>query len=179
MGLLLLVSATVMAAACGNDDADPRDLDITVTAEVVETDAPVTVEATTIRALDADRLAHEVSVTWNGEGEALLEDARFTHHVERNRNAHLIIAGRGCGATIFNGTVGFNCTEDLQVIRLQPGENHHYPVVIYLELENLPLRPGVFVADERVRWMLSDDPSQSMPDPPDGEFTIRLTYTVE
>jgi hypothetical protein len=180
MVLLILTSVAAMAVACGDDDTDPGDLTITVVAEPLETDAPVTVEATGIDATGRDTFAHQVRVSWDGDGEALLEDARFTHHVEGNGNAHLIIAGRGCGTALFNGdTVGFHCTDDLQVIRLKPGETHHYPVTVFPEVETLRLRPGVFVADERIRWLLSDDPNRVMPDPPDGEFTIRLTYTVE
>jgi hypothetical protein len=180
--ILALVAATLLLAACdddGNGNGGSTDVErITVTAEVVQPAAPVTVEATEVGPITDGEASHGVRVTWNGDGPARIDDARFTHHVEE-AGGHLITAGRGCGASWDeqSNEIMHPCQDDLQIIELSPGDTHEYPVVVHLEVGDLALAPGTYVIEEPIAWWSppTDDPR----DAPAEQFTIRLTYTVE
>lgn len=155
---------------------DGTALNVTVTASVVEASAPVTVEASPVTANAQGRGTHTVSVTWDGQTAAQLDDARFTHDAAADTGeGHLVIAGRGCGADWNEETeqVSHICILDFQQIVLQPGETHEYPVTIHPEVGPLALAPGTYTIEETIEWW-----------PPNAElsarqsFTVRLDYTV-
>jgi hypothetical protein len=177
-----LVVSVLAFGACGNDGGavDPGDLTISVAAELVEADAPASVEATPLRDAGEGRLAHEVRVTWEADRPAILDDARFTHWVEEGAG-HLVLAGRGCGPDWDDASqqVVHLCTRDLRLVWLEPGKSHDYPVVVYPQVGPLQLARGTHIVDEVVRWAYADDPLSADLATPDGEFTIRLSYTVE
>ncbi|MCC6387437.1 MAG: hypothetical protein IT302_08650 [Dehalococcoidia bacterium] len=163
--------------ACNGDDDD--ELRVIVTAAIVEVGAPATVEATDVTASERGTLMHNVRVTWRGQEQAFLDDARFTHH-EAN-GGDLVLAGRGCGAE-WDATlrhVTHPCTADLQIVRLEPDESHAYPVWIFPEVGPLALKPGTYVVDQPIPYW-GGGPQVQVPDydRPEGEFTIRLTYEV-
>lgn len=144
-----------------------------VHASVVDSSAPVSVQATPVEESDGE-LAHGVRVTWNGDAEVRLDDARFTHHVSAaSGGGDLVTAGRGCGAnwSEATGQVEHFCTDDLQFIDLAPGETHEYPVTIVPDLEGLSLEPGTYTVEETIGWMPLDGGTGE-------EFTVRLTYIV-
>lgn len=177
---VLLIVATLFVIACDENDAPPAALDIAVRADIVDGDAPVAATATAVSDAPDGALAHEVRVEWEGDETVILDDARFTHHV--SNGGDLVLAGRGCGAEWDEelDRVTHMCTDDLQIIRVAPGESHNYPVRIYPEVPPLQLTPGTYVVDERVRWWLAPDGDfDSFGEEPDGAFTIRLTYEVE
>ncbi len=153
----------------------PPAFDITVTAEVVEADAPVTVEATDVVA-DADgRYSHGVVVTWNGTTQAILDDERFTHHVTNEAgDGDLVTAGRGCGAewSEQDEEVIHPCTLDLRVHPVDPGESHEYPVAVYPQVGPLTLEAGTYVVDQVVSWWRPGAEETQQ------QFTVRLTYEV-
>ena len=171
------LTGTFVLSCGGNEDND--DLEISIRAEVTGQDAAVEVSATPLEVGEAGRLVHEVRVTWRGEGAVFLNDARFNHHVQQE-GSDLVLAGRGCGAewSEEEQRVVHVCNDDLQIPRLEPGETHAYPVAVYRGLGPLKLdRAGTYVAEERVRWWSADGNGQwDGADPPDGEFTIRLSY---
>jgi hypothetical protein len=177
-----VVVSVLAFGACGNDDddVDPGHLTVSVAAEVVEPDAAASVEATALRDAGEGRLAHEVRVTWEADAPAILDDARFTHWVEEGAG-HLVLAGRGCGADWEEASeqVVHVCTADIQLVWLEPGQSHDYPVRVYPQVGPLQLARGIYVVEEVVRWTYSDHPSSADLGTPEGEFTIRLTYTVE
>ena len=150
----------------------PPAFDISVTATVLESGAPVSVGTTPVTMADG-RYSHGVRVTWNGTGTATLDDARFTHQVvAEDGTGDLITTGRGCGANWneSSGEVFIACTADLQIIELDPGEAHQYPVTITPSIGPKQLEPGTYIVDEPIAWQPASGTG--------GQFTIRLTYTV-
>jgi hypothetical protein len=156
-------------------------VNVTVSAEVVETDLPASATTTPIVQIDtADGpLSHEVVVTWDGGEPIVLDDARFTHHIEGD-NGDLVTAGRGCGVQ-WEGELLQACTADLQIIHLEPSEQHAYPVRIYTEVGPLTLGPGTYVLEETIPYWTGDGIGENgIPSADaDGSFVIRLTYDVE
>jgi hypothetical protein len=179
MRAAVLIMAGLLAA-CGTPAVDDPEA-ITVTVEVVEADAPVSVSVTDLIRQDG-LLRHAVRVTWEGDGPAVLDDARFTHRVSGDDGV-LLVAGRGCGWNWFDDMeeLAGVCTDDLQIIEVAPGGSHEYPVAIHPEVGPARLGPGTYVVEEPVAWALRDE-EQEFPDPPgvdpDGVFTIRLVYDV-
>jgi hypothetical protein len=177
---LFVSIAGALAFACGGgDDGEPGMFVVRV--EAAGAGAPVSVEATGIREAEGGLLAHEVRVTWNGDGDAILDDARFTHHARGQGGGDLVLAGRGCGADwdAERGEVTHPCTADLRVVRLAPGETHAYPVFVYPAVGPLRLdRTRTYVVEEVIRWW--DASGSEGPAPPEGDpagqFTVRLTY---
>lgn len=170
----LLFTAAVVSQA-GAQSAPGSDLDITVTAEVVDADAPISVEATEVT-MDAEgQPSHGVVVTWNDEDEAILGDERFTHHVTaESGEGDLVIAGRGCGASWAEAEeeVIFPCTLDLQAFPVEQGDSHEYPVTIHPQVGPLTLQPGTYEVDQVVTWWRPDAEDDQQ------QTTIRLTYQV-
>src|SRR5690606_16213561 len=97
-GLLAVALANPVGAQTAGDAPGP--FDVSVTAEVVGTGAPITVDTTAVTE-DADgRLTHGIEVTWTDSGNAVLGDERFTNHVSaQDGEGDLVTAGRGCGAS--------------------------------------------------------------------------------
>ena len=179
---LVLAGAVVLGAAC-DDAGGAEPVVISVVAEAVVPGIPVTVSATEPGAPDDEgRRGHSVSVRWDGDERIVLDDSRFTHHVEVG-DGHLVTAGRGCGAqwSEEDDDVIQACTDDLQIIRLEPGESHVYPVVIYPEVGPLRLEPGTYTFDEPVRyWDTSVQDGEGFPNgDATGTLTVRVTYVVE
>jgi hypothetical protein len=170
---------TVVAGACGDDDDGA--LEVTVQAEIVEAGSavPVSIAVTTPVLNESGLLHHNVRATWNGDDAAFLADARFTHHAANGGD--LVTTGRGCGADWDEELrqVIHPCTADLQIVRLEPGDTHAYPVWIHQEVGPLALEPGTYVVEERIGYWEAP-PGVTNPDfsQPDGEFRVRLTYTV-
>jgi hypothetical protein len=172
-GPLVACLFTFALAACEPvaEPADPvRDpARISITIEV--DDPIVAVSLSQLEPADGGTLAHEVIVTWQGGAQAILDDARFTHHVN-GLNGDLVLAGRGCGADWDEERqmVLHICTQDLLIVELEPGESHAYPVRIHPEVGSLALTPGSYLVEETIGW--EQDGEQ-------GEFTVVLTYDVE
>jgi hypothetical protein len=158
--------------ACGGDRGAVQ---VSVSAVIIEPAAPVTVRATNVSETDDGLLQHGVLVEWRGSTGGRLDDARFAHQVEGPRG-DLVTAGRGCGADwdARQRQVVHLCTADFQIIDLQPGETHEYPVRIYPRIGPLRLARGTYVLNEVISWWRPDDY-----DRPAGRFTVRLTYEVK
>ena len=172
------LASLLLLVACG-DDEDDAPLTLSVRAEVVEADAPVEAEATAAGpGREEGWFEHDVRVTWRGEGAAGLDDARFVHRVE-GQDGDLITLGRGCGWSTDgpSGELVFPCTADLQIIVLEPGETHEYPVSIPSRLESYRLERGTYVVEEAIKWW--QPPELGVEPEVEGEFTVRLTYEVE
>jgi hypothetical protein len=170
----MLVSL-LLFAACGDDNGSPTQ--VTVRAEVIEADAPVEVEASPISLGDNAWFEHQVRVTWRGDLPAILDDARFVRRVEGD-DGELIILGRGCGFSIdeTSGELLFPCTADLQIIALNPGETHEYPVSLPSEIGSFRIARGTFAVDEVIAWrQLATRGGETRSE---GRFTVRLTYEV-
>jgi hypothetical protein len=174
----LLALVVLLGSACGLPQPpvdDPRAVFVTV--EVLEDDVPVIVDVSAIR-LETGLLRHEVRVLWDGDGPAVLSDARFTHRVV-GEEGELLISGRGCGWHWSEEEEEFAgvCTDDLQIIEVEPGEVHDYPVAIHPEVGPARFGFGIYVVEEAISWGHRGD--GEFPDSPDdGTFTIRLTYEV-
>lgn len=171
LGALFAGTAGAQTGASGTSE-----LDITVTATILEANAPASVAAVPVREDAEGRLAHGVRVTWNDTAPAVLDDERFTHHVQAQGGAggDLVLAGRGCGASWSEQEreVIHPCTMDLRLIQLAPRESHEYPLWIYPELGPLSLQPGTYQVDQQVHWWRPNDEQAR------NHFTIRLTYEV-
>lgn len=178
-----VVAFGMLAMACDSSSTGTPDetVNVTVSAEVIATDLRVIVATTPIVQIDtADGpLSHEVVVTWDGDEPIVLDDARFTHHIEGD-HGDLVTAGRGCGVQ-WEGELLQACTADLQIIRLEPGEQHAYPVQIHAEVGPLTLGPGTYVLEETISYWTGDSIGENgIPSgEADGSFVIRLTYEVE
>ena len=175
----LLGLAGLAMVGCGSS-SDAPDVRISVTAQVLGTDPRISAEATELAERDGGVWRHDVVVTWDGDDPVVLDDARFVHHV-KGPDGSLVIAGRGCGAQWEGDELMQACTADLQIIRLDPGGSHPYPVAIHTSVGPLRLTPGIYIVDETIGWWDQSQlgeggiPSgQSM-----GSFVVRLTYTVE
>jgi len=159
--------------------------EISISVEVIGADLPIAVSATEPVRDGEGQLRHGVVVSWQGEVEIGLDDARFTKHIE-GRDGDLIVAGRGCGAQWDEGELSGTqvlivCTRDLRPIRLTPGERHEYPVVIYPEVGPRSLGRGTYVTEETIRWWRLDgtDPwFYPAAGQEEGSFVVRLTYEV-
>lgn len=175
-GAMLGVAALSPAAAQETPlNPAPTHLDITVTAEVLESNAPIEVETTDVTT-PADLYAHGVVVTWTGTQDAVLGDERFTHHVTAEEGeGDLVIAGRGCGASWSEQEqeVIFPCTLDLRIVEVSPGDSHEYPVTIHHEVGPLTLEPGTYVVDQVITWWYPGAEEEQQ------QSTVRLTYQVE
>ncbi len=150
----------------------PPTFDISVAATIVEAGAPVSVISTPVTLADG-RYSHGVRVTWRGTGTVMLDDARFGHQVTAvDGSGDLVTAGRGCAPNWSEGEdeVFIVCTADLQLIELDPGETHQYPVTITPSIGPKQLEPGTYVVDEPISWQPQTGTG--------GQFTVRLTYTV-
>ena len=173
-----LLFASLLAACGGEQDDAP--LRLSVRAEVVEADAPVEVEASAVRegVTGEGWFEHEVRVTWGGDAPGGLDDARFVHRVEGD-DGDLITLGRGCGYSFDEESdeLLFPCTADLQLIALEPGQTHEYPVSIPSDLESFRVGRGTFVVEEVIRWW--QPPDFGAEPTAEGQFTVRLTYEVE
>jgi hypothetical protein len=170
----MLVSLLLLAA-CGDENGAPTQ--VTVRAEVIEADAPVEVEASQVSLGDNGWFEHRVRVTWGGDMPAILDDARFVHRVQ-GEDGELITLGRGCGLSVDerSGELLFPCTADLQIIALNPGETHEYPVSVPLEIDSFRMGRGTFVVTEVIQWR---QPAFTGAEPrTEGRFTVRLTYEV-
>ncbi len=192
---LLLASvafAGLLALTCDGEQAAPGgDWErISVRAEVIEGDLDVTVEATTPAAGDGETWPHDVRVTLGAGaggsgagGTVVLDDARFAWHLEREGGeGDLVTAGRGCGASWSTEyELSIACTDDLQIVRLRPGETHAYPVAVYPGLGPLALRPGTYVMEQPIRWWGPEqlDADEFPAGDETGTLVLRLTYTVE
>lgn len=179
LGAAVLV-AYLFALACSDGDEEEPGM-FMVRAEAAGTGAPVSVEATPIRDAEGGLLTHEVRVTWNGDREVVLDDARFTRHARGQGGGDLVIAGRGCGADwdAERRVVTHPCTTDLQIVRLGPAESHAYPVRLFPAIGPLRLdRTRAYVVEEVVRWWDAGRGDGPMPPEgdPAGQFTVRLTY---
>jgi hypothetical protein len=180
---VLLLPAIAMG--CTDKDDDPGStMNIRVEADIVANGAPFAVEVTQPtnggQGWSPYGFVHEVRVTSNADETVRIDDARFAHEV-REGDGTLVTAGRGCGAGWDESTASISiaCQDDLQIIRLEPNETHPYPVTIYPEVGPERLRPGTYVIEETIPWwFVGDDPFDTGGDP-EGEFTVRLTYTVE
>ncbi|MCC7366222.1 MAG: hypothetical protein IT303_17830 [Dehalococcoidia bacterium] len=177
-----MLAITLMLSSCGGDDNDdkPTELTVTVEAEILEPGATAHAEPGAFTTTADGHLAHELRVSWAGEAAVVFEDARFVHHVEQG-DGHLVLAGRGCGAQWDDerDLVLQACTADLQLIRVEPGRDHAYPLMVFPEVGPLRLRAGTYVVEEAIDWWDSPvDSPFALPDTPTGTFTIRLTYTV-
>jgi hypothetical protein len=152
-------------------------LEIRLGAEVLGQDAPVSVTTSSVNET-ANGFEHEVRVAWQGEQTVRLDDKRFTHHVESD-DGDLITVGRGCGANWDEEAeeLLLACTADLQLIFVEPGDEHAYLVVIPREVGPLRLTPGEYVVEEKIHWWQQDEIAAEPTE--EGEFTIRLTYEVE
>jgi hypothetical protein len=176
VGILMVGLAACPAAPPAIDDPDA----VTVSAAVVEPDATVFVEVSDVEDVDGE-LRHSVLVTWEGDEPVVLEDARFTHRVPTEDGA-LLLAGRGCSWSWFDEAEDLAgiCTDDLQIIQVESGGTHPYPVAIHVEEGPVRLVPGVYEVEEEIAWSRVEDPD--FPDAPaaepDGTFTIRLVYDV-
>lgn len=173
--VLGIVAAFVLVRSLSDGGVAIEDLELQVRAEIVETGSPVSAQATAIR--DENGLfVHGVRITWQGQQPARLDDARFTQRVEGDRG-DLVTAGRGCGADWDEQSrqVVHICTADLQIITIQPGGSHEYPVRVHPRVGPLRLAPGTYVLEEQVQWWRQDDLTGGEPE---GSFTIRLTYEV-
>jgi hypothetical protein len=172
---VLLAALLVVACGGGDDGGVSR---VTVRAEVVEADAPASVDVSAVSENDRGEFEHEVRVTWNGAQTARLADARFAHHVESDGGS-LVTLGRGCGASQDEASdeLFIACTADLQLILVQPGETHVYTVRVPREVGDVRLRRGTYVVEEPIHWWqqatIEAEPTA------EGEFTVRLTYEVE
>lgn len=159
-------------------------MSVSVDIEVIANDAPVNVAATQPtsggQGWSVYGFAHEVMVTSISDRTIRIDDARFAHEV-REGDGTLVTAGRGCGAGWDENSesISIACQDDLQIIRLEPNETHPYPVTIYPEVGPERLRPGTYVVEETIPWwFVGDDPFDTGGDP-EGEFVVRLSYTVE
>ncbi len=178
--LIGAVALLALAAACGDDNDSASITSVEVQVEVLEADAPVSVEATDVSPVEGGEVQHGVRVTWQGEERATLDDARFTHHEQSTTGeGDLITVGRGCSAAWDEepGRAIQICTDDLQIIELDPGDTHEYPVTVVFEVGPLALVPGTYVVDEVIGW--SHGTLEEPSDLPAQSFTVRLTYTVE
>ena len=176
---LPVAALPLLAYACSDGD-EPEDLAVKVTATIVEPGVSASVTVTQPAEDAQGNLAHTVDVSWEGGSAVRLDDARFTHHVEGD-DGDLVTAGRGCGASwdSSNGLMQA-CTADLQIVRVEPGETHAYPVRIVLEVGPLELARGVYHVEEPISWWsVSADPFDLGGEQPDGRFTIRLEYEVD
>ncbi len=179
--VLFAAFALVLAACNGSDDADPGELEVTAMATVLEGGVPVSATSTQVRDEGDGVLAHEIQLTWDGDITVTVDDARFAHVIEGDEGGHIVTAGRGCGAEYDEDQADalIACTDDLQLIQLTPGGTHEYPVRAHVDLGELAMVPGRYVADETIEWFESDDPEQPVADGEEGVFTIRLTYEVD
>lgn len=171
--------ATVFALLALGCMGNGRDLRVTgVRAFVLESAATVEVEATTLHRPARDRLEHEVLVTWRGTEPVMLADARFTHVVTRPGDGALVITGRGCEPhwDSQREQVTFACTDDLQLITLEPGDTHAYPVTVYTSLGSLTMEDGRYRVDQPIAW--STGGATLQPEPDAEAFTVRLGYKV-
>ncbi len=176
-----LVGAAALAAiAC--DSSSASDLEVSLTAEVVDPGVPVTASVTGPEEGDEGRIRFGVVIDWDGDEPIVLSDSRFTGHLESPDGGDLVMAGRGCGAQ-WNDDGGLMqaCTADLQIISLDPGGSHEYPVVVWPEVGPLRLEPGTYEADETVQWWGGDAlDEQGFPrGEASGSFVVHLTFTVE
>ena len=151
---------------------------VSVSAEVLEADAPAGVSVTGVSQNAEGWFEHGVEVTWEGAQTVRLDDARFTHHL-RSEDGDLITLGRGCGFSVDEATdeLQFPCTADLQLILVEPGMTHEYPVSIPSEAGSFRLQRGTYVVEEGIHWWQQDNIDADPTD--EGQFTIRLTYEVE
>lgn len=187
LALAALALATLGALVTACDSEDARVDTVSVSVQVAATDIPITATVSEPEQDDRGLWAHSVTVQWDGAGTIVLEDARFTHHVQgtsEGGDGDLVTAGRGCGAewSDSENRVVQACTADLQIIRLGTGETHAYPVRIYPEVGPLTLSPGTYVVEEEIPYWTpstSDGPASGREGDPDGTFVLRLEYVVE
>ncbi len=188
--LLGMIAAAVAMSilACGSDSAQQPLISFSV--EVLEADAPVTVGGSPATWEDGETLGykHGVLVTWRDTEPAVLDDARFVPDVDRAIAGDVpITVGRGCSVAWDDELEIplWGCNDDLQLVELELGETHEYPVTLLITADSYHLATGTHVVEEPIRWWSGtlDDwleaGSTGPAPPPDGEFTIRLTYTVE
>lgn len=173
------LAATLVALLALGCTGDGRDLRVTgVRAFIVESGATVEVEATSLRRPARDRLEHEVLVTWRGAEPVILADARFTQVAIGPGDGALVLSGRGCEPHWDDDQqqVTFACTDDLQLITLEPGDTHAYPVTVYTSLGSLTMEDGRYRVDQRIAWSTGGANLQANTDA-EG-FTVRLGYKV-
>jgi len=159
-----------------------------VQVEVVDQDSPVSAEVTSVSENERGDFEHGVRVTWRGAQTARLDDTRFTGEMitgrlsstSTNDTGKMIMVGRGCDASwdAESELISFACTADLQLILLEPGQSHDYPVRIPKKIGPLVvLEPGTYVFDQTIHWWLQEG-IDAQPTA-EGEFTIRLRYEVQ
>ena len=172
---ILVLGALSPLLACS--DSDPAVLKVSISAEALGQESLFEIESTAIEEM-GDDFVHEVRVTWLGEENVRLDDARFTHHVE-SEDGHLITLGRGCGANWDQDAeeLFLVCTADLQLIFVESGEDHSYRIAIPREVGPLRLTPGTYVIEENIHWWQQDEINAEPTE--EGDFTIRLTYEVK
>jgi hypothetical protein len=170
--LLVLLGASLAACDVLPDPAEPVRDPARITMAVEIDHDIVDVLLGPLEPAGDGSLQHEIFVEWLGVSRAILDDARFTHHVAGDPAGDLVLAGRGCGADWDEATemVVHICTQDLLLIELEPGESHPYPIRIHSEVGPLQLTPGQYTVEETIGW--EQDGEQ-------GEFTLTLTYDVE
>src|SRR5690606_8350188 len=78
----VLLGALFGATASAQTGGAPAALDITMTATILESNAPASVTAVRGSFDGEGRYAHGVRVTWDDTAAAVLDDERFTHHVK-------------------------------------------------------------------------------------------------
>ncbi len=134
---LATLAAALLGIACSDRDDDPPSaMNLSVSAEITSRGAPFTVEVTEPtsggQGWSPYGFVHEVRVTSNADDAVRIDDARFAHEV-REGDGVLVTAGRGCGANWDESTesISIACQDDLQIIRLEQGETHPYPVTVY------------------------------------------------
>lgn len=159
-------------------------MDVSVNVELIANEAPVNVAVTQPKEGEQGwspfGLVHEVRVTSHADQPIRIDDARFAHEI-REGDGVLVTAGRGCGANWDEDTNGIfiACQDDLQIIRLEQGEMHPYPVTVYTEVGPERLLPGTYVVEESINWWIAGDDPFKTGGEPEGTFTVRLTYIVE
>lgn len=166
LGMAVLSPASAQQAPAFN---------ITVTATVLDADAPIDVEATAVAAVTGG-YAHGVVVTWNGAADAVLGDERFTHHVSAlGGDGDLVTAGRGCGADWAEAEqeVVHICTLDFQTVAVSPGDSHEYPLNIHPVVGPLTLEAGTYTLDQAITWWAPGAEENQ------EQATVRLTYQVQ
>jgi len=172
---LLAVTAAMALSGCsaeqGNGAAaveDPDRVNVTAAAD----DPVVQVAMGDLRPGEPGTINYSVDVTWLGEGTAMLDDARFTHHVAGAGEGDLVLSGRNCSAAWDEGQsmVTFDCTADREEIRLSNGSSHSYPVRLHTTVGPQRLTPGTYSAEQVVGWQQGSE---------SGEFTITLTVVVQ